>query len=145
MIIHKINTLHFFLAFIFVLCFASCSKKSSSSNISRGTGWNVGTKKQVKEQAPGPGLIFVEGGAFTMGRVEDDVMHDWNNTPTKMHVQSFFMDETEVTNAMYGEYTAWIKKVFATETNFKDIYEGVVPDTLVWRDRVGFNETMTRN
>jgi hypothetical protein len=32
--------------------------------------------------------------------VQDDVMHDWNNTPTQQHVQSFYMDETEVTNFM---------------------------------------------
>jgi hypothetical protein len=25
--------------------------------------------------------FFVEGGTFTMGKVEDDVMHDWNNAP----------------------------------------------------------------
>jgi hypothetical protein len=25
---------------------------------------------------------MVEGGTFTMGKVQDDVMHDWNNTPT---------------------------------------------------------------
>jgi hypothetical protein len=24
-----------------------------------------------------------------MGKVEDDVMHDWNNAPTQQHVQSF--------------------------------------------------------
>jgi hypothetical protein len=32
--------------------------------------------------------LFVEG-TFTMGKVEDDVMHDWNNAPTQQHVQSF--------------------------------------------------------
>jgi hypothetical protein len=33
-------------------------------------------------------IDFVEGN-FTMGKVQDDVMHDWNNTPTQQHVQSF--------------------------------------------------------
>jgi hypothetical protein len=27
-------------------------------------------------------IFFVEGGTFTMGKV-DDVMHDWNNAPTQ--------------------------------------------------------------
>jgi formylglycine-generating enzyme required for sulfatase activity len=44
-----------------------------------------------------------------MGKVQDDVMHDWNNTPTQQHVQSFYMDETEVTNFMYLEYLDWLK------------------------------------
>jgi gliding motility-associated lipoprotein GldJ len=127
---------------------ASCSKKSSSKNASRATGWNVDSKKgsSSKKQEAGPGLVFVEGGTFTMGKVQDDVMHDWNNTPTQQHVQSFYMDETEVTNFMYLEYLDWLKQVFPpTEENYKNIYEGASPDTLVWRNRLGYNETMTNN
>jgi gliding motility-associated lipoprotein GldJ len=125
---------------------ASCSKKSSSKNASRATGWNVDNKKAAKKQEAGPGLVFVEGGTFTMGKVQDDVMHDWNNTPTQQHVQSFYMDETEVTNFMYLEYLDWLKQVFPpTEENYKNIYEGASPDTLVWRNRLGYNETMTNN
>lgn len=134
------------LSMMVILGFASCSKKSSSKNSSRATGWNVDGKKAAKKQEAGPGLVFVEGGTFTMGKVADDVMHDWNNTPTQQHVQSFYMDETEVTNAMYLEYLEWVKKVFPpTEENYKNIYEGASPDTLVWRNRLGYNETMTNN
>ena len=28
---------------------------------------------------------------------------------------------------------------------YKNIYEGAIPDTLVWRNRLGYNETMTNN
>ncbi len=131
-----------------IIGFASCSKKSSSKNSSRATGWNVDSKKASsgKKQVAGPGLIFVEGGTFTMGKVQDDVMHDWNNTPTQQHVQSFYMDETEVTNFMYLEYLDWLKNVFPpSEANYRYIYEGASPDTLVWRNRLGYNETMTNN
>ena len=136
------------LSMIMIIGFASCSKKSSSKSASRGTGWDVDSKKiaNAKKQEAGPGLIFVEGGTFTMGKVQDDVMHDWNNTPTQQHVQSFYMDETEVTNFMYLEYLDWLKNVFPpTEDNYKHIYEGASPDTLVWRNRLGYNETMTNN
>ena len=81
-----------------------------------------------------------------MGKVQDDVMHDWNNSPNQQHVQSFYMDETEVTNVMYLEYLDWLKKVFPpTDENYRNIYLGALPDTLVWRNRLGFNETMTEN
>ena len=122
-------------------------------NSSRATGWSINDKNggfQAKtdydEQEAAPGLLFVEGGTFTMGRVQDDVMHDWNNTPTQQHVQSFYMDETEVTNLMYMEYLDYLKKVFPPEeSNYRNIYYGALPDTLVWRNRLGFNETMTEN
>ena len=56
------------------------------------------------------------------------------------------MDETEVTNAMYMEYLDWIKRVYPpSDENFRAIYHGALPDTLVWRNRLGFNEVMTEN
>jgi gliding motility-associated lipoprotein GldJ len=144
----KNMTLRLILSMMLIVGFASCSKKSSSNKASRATGWNVDSKKgsAKSKQEAGPGLVFVEGGTFTMGKVEDDVMHDWNNTPSQQHVQSFYMDETEVTNFMYLEYLDWLKKVFPpTEENYKNIYTGASPDTLVWRNRLGYNETMTNN
>ncbi|MFV8341327.1 gliding motility lipoprotein GldJ [Flavobacterium sp. XS2P39] len=146
--VNKIMTLRLMISMMLIVGLASCSKKSSSKNASRATGWNVDGKKASgsQKQVAGPGLVFVEGGTFTMGKVEDDVMHDWNNTPTQQHVQSFYMDETEVTNFMYLEYLDYLKMVFPpTEEIYKNIYEGASPDTLVWRNRLGYNETMTNN
>lgn len=140
------------LAVAITLGFTSCSK-NSGSNASNATGWKINDKKggfqynsKFKKQETAPGLVLVEGGTFTMGRVQDDVMHDWNNSPNQQHVQSFYMDETEVTNKMYMEYLDWLKRVFPPEDeNYKNIYVGALPDTLVWRDRLGYNETMTNN
>jgi len=131
----------------------SCSKSRDYKNSSRATGWQMNSKEggfqynpKAKEQETGPGLVFIEGGTFTMGRVQDDPMHDWNNAPNQQHVQSFYMDETEVTNLMYLEYLDWIKQVFPpSDENYRRIYEGAVPDTLVWRNRLGYNEVMTNN
>lgn len=128
-----------------------CKKSSSTKNSSRSTGWNVNSREggfqyntDFTEQETSPGLVFIEGGTFTKGRVQDDVMHDWNNTPSQQHVQSFYMDETEVTNAMYLEYLNWIKHVYPpTDEKFRAIYQGILPDTLVWRNRLGQNDVMT--
>ena len=131
----------------------SCKKSSSSKNDSRATGWKINAKEggfqyntDFKEQETAPGLVFIEGGTFTMGKVQDDVMHDWNNSPNQQHVQSFYMDETEVTNMMYLEYLDWIEKVYPpTEPAFKAILDGALPDTLVWRNRLGYSEMMVEN
>jgi gliding motility-associated lipoprotein GldJ len=56
------------------------------------------------------------------------------------------MDETEVTNMMYLEYLDWIKRVYPpTDPQFKAIYDGALPDTLVWRNRLGYSEMMVEN
>ena len=149
----KVLALKVFIALALTLAFTSCKKSSSSKNSSRATGWQINSREggfqyntDYKEQETSPGLVFIEGGTFTKGRVQDDVMHDWNNTPTQQHVQSFYMDETEVTNAMYMEYLDWIKRVYPpSDENFRAIYHGALPDTLVWRNRLGYNEVMTEN
>ncbi|MCY2688287.1 gliding motility lipoprotein GldJ [Salinimicrobium sp. TH3] len=131
----------------------SCNNSRDYKDNSRATGWDINSKEggfnynaDYDEQEAGPGLVFVEGGTFTMGRVQDDVMHDWNNTPTQQHVQSFYMDETEVTNLMYLEYLDYLKRVYPpSEERYRNIYQGALPDTLVWRNRLGYNETMTNN
>jgi len=151
--LNKTLVLRLLIMIVATTFFVSCNKSRDYKNSSRATGWKMNSKDggfqynpDAKEQETGPGLVFIEGGTFTMGKVQDDPMHDWNNTPNQQHVQSFYMDETEVTNLMYLEYLDWLKTVFPPENeNFKRIYVGALPDTLVWRDRLGFNEVMTNN
>ena len=127
----------------------SCSKKNTSS----ATGWDINSKKggfeyngNFKNQKTGPGLVFIEGGTFTKGQVQDDVMHDWNNSPTQQHIMSFYIDEKEVTNLMYLEYLDWLERVFPKSDNrYRQIYEGALPDTLVWRNQLGYFEELTTN
>ena len=146
-------TLRIMIVLVLSASMFGCKKSSSSKNSSRATGWKINAKEggfqyntDFKEQATAPGLVFIEGGTFTMGKVQDDVMHDWNNTPNQQHVQSFYMDETEVTNMMYLEFLDWIKAVYPpSEPQYKAIYEGALPDTLVWRNRLGYSEVMVEN
>ena len=134
---------------MFALLLASCGK----NNMSRGTGWAINSKSggfqyntDFEEQETGPGLVFIEGGTFTKGQVQDDVMHDWNNAPTQQHVMSFYIDETEVTNLMYNEYLNWLETVFPTQNpDYQLIYNGALPDTLVWRNTLGYVEELTTN
>src|ERR1700722_6861697 len=113
------------------------------------TGWNYNDSNNggfevnpYEEQETGPGLVFIEGGTFTMGRVQDDVMSDWNNVPRRVTVSSFYMDETEVTNTDYREYLYWTNKVFGP--NYPQVYVKALPDTLVWRSKLAFMEDMVK-
>ena len=123
------------------------------NNVSRATGWGINSKQggfqynvDFDDQETGPGLVFVEGGTYTKGQVQDDVLHDWNNSPTQQHVMSFYIDETEVTNLMYMEYLDWLETVFPlSNEDYRQIYKGALPDTLVWRNTLGYMEELTSN
>ncbi|MDX2360124.1 MAG: SUMF1/EgtB/PvdO family nonheme iron enzyme [Crocinitomicaceae bacterium] len=119
---------------------ASCQNQASNS-----TGWDYNNPRQggfqrvpFLDQETGPGLLFIEGGTFTMGRTEQDVMFDWNNRAAKVTVSSFYMDQTEVTNFFWMEYLYWVSRAY-NET-YPMVYRNALPDTLVWRSKLGFNE-----
>jgi len=118
---------------------------TSSGNTSTTTGWayndpeNGGFEvKTAAEQETGPGLTLIEGGTFTMGKTQDDVLYEWNNIPRRVTVSSFYMDETEIRNVDYREYINWLGRVFGM--NNPQVVRAAMPDTLVWRDPMAYNE-----
>jgi len=118
-------------------------------NVSQTTGWNYddpdnGGFQSARDykQFAGPGLKFIQGGTFTMGRVEEDVMNDWNNKPRRVTVASFYMDETEVANIDYREYLFWLKRVYP---DHPEKYQEALPDTMVWQEKLAYNEPFIVN
>ena len=129
-----------FLAVAIIIILASCKKEQSST-----TGWEYNQPKNggfevvpYEEQETGPGLILIEGGTFAMGRTEQDVLYDWDNIPRRVTVSSFYMDETEVKNIDWLEYLYWLKRVFGVD--YPEVCKKALPDTLVWRDKLAYNE-----
>ncbi len=114
------------------------------TDVSSTTGWSYNDPEmggfevtQLYEQETGPGLVFIEGGTFAMGRTQEDVMYDWNNIPRRVTVSSFYMDETEVSNVDYREYLHWLRRVYL---DYPEVHREALPDTTVWRSPLGYNE-----
>ncbi len=148
----KFNIGKFALLLLAAITLSSCS--NSGKSVSTLTGWEYNNPKyggfqgntQYKQQPNPPGMVLIEGGTFTMGSVQDDVMFDWNTTPVKQQVRSFYMDQAEVTNIEYLLYLQYLEKVFPpSDDTYRKIYQAALPDTLVWRNTLGFNELLTEN
>lgn len=138
--IKRRNIFNLGMLFILALFFTSCGKEQSPT-----TGWEYNNPKNggfevtpYEEQETGPGLVLIEGGTFVKGRTEQDVFFDWNNQPRRTTVPSFYMDMTEVRNIDYLEYLNWLKHVFSDEN--PRIVQKALPDTLVWRSKLAYNE-----
>jgi len=126
----KKQNIPIFLALVLLL--SACSKQKSTS-----TSWNFndpangGFEFVRQEQLLGPGLIFIEGGRFTMGMAPQAGTLDFDQNIRNVSVPSFYLDQTEVTNESYREYLYWVYRVF--EQSNPAIYDAELPDTNVWR------------
>jgi gliding motility-associated lipoprotein GldJ len=123
----------------------SCKKE-----VSRTTGWEYNNPElggfevtASREQMTGPGLVLIEGGTFTMGANYENLTYEWDNIPRRVTVPSFYMDQTEVSNLAYLEYLYWLQRVFGQD--FPAVVKNAKPDTLVWREKLAYNEPLVEN
>jgi len=131
--------------FLAMLVIAGCGSQGDGlGSASPTTGWNYNDPENGGfevvtnyEQEPGPGLVYIEGGTFTMGRTQEDLMYSWDHEPRRVTVSSFYMDQTEIRNVDYREYLNWLQRVFIDQP---EVYRNALPDTLVWRDKMAYNE-----
>jgi sulfatase modifying factor 1 len=125
---------------------SSCSKHETSQK----TGITYNDKNnggyvrfRQTHPAPGPGLVPIEGGTFVMGGSADqEVAYDYNNVRRRVTVPSFYMDETEVSNQDWLDYLHWTAITFP---NDRELYYDALPDTLVWRKPLSYNEPYVDN
>ena len=84
---------------------ASCGMKN------RGELIGVKRKKYFSEKPFG--MTLVEGGAYIMGKSDEDDACLYNAPARTVTVPSFYMDETEITNSEYLQFIYWVKDSIA--------------------------------
>ena len=87
------------------LVVASCGSKN------RGELIGVKQKKWFGEKPYG--MTLVEGGAYIMGKSDEDLAQLQNAPARTVTVPSFYMDETEITNSEYRQFVYWVKDSIA--------------------------------
>ncbi|MDR2980245.1 MAG: SUMF1/EgtB/PvdO family nonheme iron enzyme [Bacteroidales bacterium] len=129
------------IAVLLLAASTSCKKEYSGA-----TGWKYNDEKNggvektpYVEQETGPGLVFIEGGTFVMGQVEQDVMYDWNTNPRRVTISSFYMDDIEVTNQYWRDYLAWLERVYVVN-DLRVVYDNAYPDENVWRLPLNYSD-----
>ena len=55
------------------------------------------------------GMELVPGGAFTMGKADDDLAGVQDAPAKTVTVRAFYMDETEITNSEYRQFVNWVR------------------------------------
>ncbi len=136
-------------SFLMAVTLLSCKPKSAVSdktgmayNKQEYGGFQVNNKFK---RGPGPGLVEIEGGVFVMSgsaiAIPGQELSEYNHK-RETTVSSFYMDETEVSNTNWLEYLNWIRTNFPTDYEY---YYNELPDTLVWRRPLSYNEPYVDN
>jgi sulfatase modifying factor 1 len=110
---HMKRLLFFFLALILI---SGCKNT--------GNGELVGVTKRPSFSQPDPyGMTFIPLGSFVLGVGEEDIPYAQINNPKRVTVNSFYMDETEITNNEYRQFVHWVRDSIA-----RDLLGQVNPD-----------------
>ena len=95
------------LLFVFALGCGSKGNQAVTGKKSKGELVGVKGKKYFPEKPFG--MVLVPGGSYIMGKSDDD-LPALEDAPTKtVTVRSFYMDETEITNAEYRQFVYWVR------------------------------------
>lgn len=122
-----------------------------------------------KKQKTGPGLVFIPAGTFMMGGGDKDIELSYDNRTRQVTVQSFYMDETEVSNVdwhfflenvtLSGEaflekepelkrkidYSQSQSEYPGSWSADRIIYEELKPDSTVWLRDLAFNDPIAES
>ena len=143
--------------FIFLsvlLAFSACKNS--------GNGELIGVQKRATFYPSAPyGMAFVPLGSFTIGVGDQDIPYAQVTEPKTVSVQSFYIDETEITNNEYRQFVNWVRdsiartliaeKSFELAKQYKRLYKYDDPDVITedelatrpinWETKLNWNLT----
>jgi len=146
----KLKTIVKLSSLFLLITMIGCSSKGTTEGYSALTGWKYndikGTgfvvKKNYITEIPS-GMVEIEGGSFTIGEKGEFITASRDNKPRRITVSSFYMDEFEIRNLDWREYTNWMQVVFGKA--LPRLVAKTQPDGKVWREELAYNEPYLQN
>lgn len=102
----NMKTKYLFIASVIALWLVSCAG-SSSASMAGGELTGAGSQ-QFSEPAPF-GMVLIQRGSLKLGEEETDSLWGSSAPYREISVESFWMDDTEITNAEYKQFIYWVR------------------------------------
>ena len=129
---------------ILVIAMVSCNKPA-------GELIGIGDSGNFQEANP-YGMVLIQGGAFMMGANTQSAIFEEPDNLVMATVQSFWMDQTEITNSEYHQFVNWVRDsiamtllVKAGKTEFANVSrDGEIDEenfTLNWKRKIPWNSS----
>lgn len=107
------------MALVAILLCVSCGNPLLS-----GGGEAVWNNPLALREATPEGMVLIGRGSFNMGLAEEDSLWGYRPMAKNVSVESFWMDETEVTNAEYRKFVYWVRDSIIRERLADPAYGG---------------------
>ena len=108
-----------------------------------GSGELIGVQKRQTWNPTDPyGMVFIPQGSFNMGPSDQDVPFANVSQSKTVSVGAFYMDETEITNNEYRQFTNWVRDSILRKQlaiDYPEEYAMYDKDDLTLEDRYGEN------
>ncbi|MCO5247573.1 MAG: SUMF1/EgtB/PvdO family nonheme iron enzyme [Chitinophagales bacterium] len=103
------NRKKFLIIATFLALLISCNKKSGLE------GQLVGATDRPKwdNKMMPYGMVYIPSGTFHTGSSDQDIVYSLQAPTKQISISGFFMDETEITNNEYRQFTDWVRDSIA--------------------------------
>lgn len=132
---------------LFAILMAACSSSDNGELI------GVQDRPQFEDMDP-YGMVYIRQGSYTMGTSDENMFSDFSFEPKTVTLNSFWMDETEITNNEYRQFVYWVRDSMAhlilgengEENHLIEEVDGVVLDQprIVWSTKITWDKPETR-
>ena len=121
-----------------------------------GNGELIGTQDRAIWQPTDPyGMVFIPQGSFVMGPSDQDVPFANVTAAKTVSVGAFYMDETEITNNEYRQFTNWVRDSIAHRLLGDAGVEGhlieedeygnfLEPPSINWKEKIRWDDIEVR-
>lgn len=140
------KTKYILILFISTFMFLSCGKRAGYNYFEKGKR----SKNRVWMESKPVGMVRIEGTSFAMGMNDEDPFHTLSADTKTVSVESFWMDETEITNNEYRQFVQWVLDSITRKTlgEFDDRYlisedkKGniIEPPLINWRQKIDYQD-----
>lgn len=127
----KMNKLHNIL--ILLLSISGLLACKNNGDAARGP-----QKRYWFEPAP-HGMVYIPNGSFILGASAQDPSRQ-STTARNISIGAFWMDETEITNSEYREFTNWVKDSIARTMLGEQFPEFLITDELTGQSIINWKE-----
>ncbi len=138
------NKLFITLSIVILFLLSSCGSK-------KGSGELVGARSKGKWFEPTPyGMVLIPRGSYIMGANDEDVAWALNAITKTVSVESFWMDETEITNNEYRQFVHYVRDSIARQLLAQQFDEFLItedrkgnpvePPVINWKVKINWSD-----